>query len=188
MRESVSPGGLWFNGVAMANGLTTKQEAFVAAYLGPCRFNATKAAESAGYAHPNKQGPALLVNLGIQELVKAWRDEAKQAAITDLSYRLSRLDEIERRYWDLIEDRAAKYGKEDAPGATTGLVVKQYKMVGSGEGATLVEEWVADTAVTKEIRATHEQAAKELGQWKDNVNLSGEVGVRRYIGVDPDAV
>lgn len=172
----------------MANGLTTKQEAFVAAYLGPCRFNATKAAESAGYAKPRQEGSRLLSNADIQAIIKAWRDEAKQTAITDLAYRLSRLDEIERRYWMLIEDRAAKYGAENAPGASTGLVVKQYKMVGSGPDATLMEEWVADTAVTKEIRSTHEQAAKELGQWKDNLNLSGEVGVRRYIGVDPDAV
>lgn len=43
--------------------LTPKQEAFVVEYL-KCR-NATEAARRVGYAHPNKQGPRLLVNVGI---------------------------------------------------------------------------------------------------------------------------
>lgn len=45
--------------------LTTKQEAFVAAYLGAAHGNATEAARMAGYKNPNVQGPRLLVNVGI---------------------------------------------------------------------------------------------------------------------------
>lgn len=45
--------------------LTTKQEAFCAAYLGPAHGNATEAARMAGYKNPNVQGPRLLVNVGI---------------------------------------------------------------------------------------------------------------------------
>ena len=43
--------------------LTQKQEAFVAEYL--VDLNATAAAERARYEHPNKQGPRMLVNVGI---------------------------------------------------------------------------------------------------------------------------
>lgn len=43
--------------------LTRKQRAFVEYYLA-C-WNATEAARRAGYSHPNKQGPRLLVNVGI---------------------------------------------------------------------------------------------------------------------------
>jgi phage terminase small subunit len=60
--------------------LKPKQELFVAEYL--VDLNATAAAARAGYKHPNKQGPRLLVNVGvaarIQEL-KRQRSERVQA-------------------------------------------------------------------------------------------------------------
>lgn len=46
--------------------LTYKQRAFVEHFLGVAQWNATEAARRAGYKHPNKQGPRLLVNVGIQ--------------------------------------------------------------------------------------------------------------------------
>lgn len=45
--------------------LSTKQELFVAAYLGDAHGNATEAARMAGYKSPNVQGPRLLGNVGI---------------------------------------------------------------------------------------------------------------------------
>ena len=48
--------------------LTNKQRLFVEEYL-TC-YNATKAATRAGYKFPNKQGPRLLVNVGIQSLIE----------------------------------------------------------------------------------------------------------------------
>lgn len=49
--------------------LTAKQQAFVNHYL--ICLNATEAARLAGYAHPNQQGPRLLVNVGIRAAVDA---------------------------------------------------------------------------------------------------------------------
>lgn len=46
--------------------LTNKQKAFIDAYCGASKFNATDAARRAGYKHPNKQGPETLVKLGSQ--------------------------------------------------------------------------------------------------------------------------
>ncbi len=51
----------------MSEGLTDKQRAFIEAYL-DC-LNATEAARRAGYAKPNKQGPRLLVHVGIRAAV-----------------------------------------------------------------------------------------------------------------------
>ncbi len=53
----------------MSEGLTTKQQAFVDEYLA-CGFNATEAARRVGYAYPNKQGPRLLVNVGIARAIQ----------------------------------------------------------------------------------------------------------------------
>ncbi len=54
----------------MSRPLTLKQRLFVESYLGAAAGNATEAARIAGYAEPNTQGPRLLVNVGIRELVE----------------------------------------------------------------------------------------------------------------------
>jgi phage terminase small subunit len=53
--------------------LLPKQERFVQEYLKD--LNATAAAGRAGYKKPNKQGPRLLVNVGIQEAIVAAKAE-----------------------------------------------------------------------------------------------------------------
>lgn len=45
--------------------LTTRQELFIAAYLGEAKGNATEAARIAGYKHPRQQGSRLLANADI---------------------------------------------------------------------------------------------------------------------------
>ena len=47
--------------------LTKKQQVFIEEYL-TC-WNATEAARRAGFAFPNKNGPQLLVNAGIREMI-----------------------------------------------------------------------------------------------------------------------
>ncbi len=61
--------------------LTPKQEAFVAEYL--VDLNATAAAERAGYEHPNKQGPRMLVNVGIAKAIAS--AQAKRSERTEIT-------------------------------------------------------------------------------------------------------
>src|ERR1019366_3591949 len=49
--------------------LSAKQEAFIREYL--IDMNATAAAARSGYKQPNKQGPRLLVNVGIAARIRA---------------------------------------------------------------------------------------------------------------------
>lgn len=58
--------------------MNRKQQVFVNEYL-QC-WNATEAARRAGYKHPNKQGPALLVNLGIAAEIRARIEEKSMSA------------------------------------------------------------------------------------------------------------
>lgn len=169
----------------MDGGLSPKQQAFVAAYLGPCRMNATKAAETAGYTHPNKQGPALLVNLGIQEQITAWREEAKQSAITDISYRVARLHELESKLWEVIDERANDRDFENVAGGNTGLIVHDVKAVGAGPSAQLVDVYAVDTGTVKAIQSLYDDVAKELGQRVDRVDVSGSLK-REYVVIRPD--
>ncbi len=61
--------------------LTAKQERFVAKYL--VDLNATAAAERAGYEHPNKQGPRMLVNVGIAKAIAS--AQAKRSERTEIT-------------------------------------------------------------------------------------------------------
>jgi hypothetical protein len=170
--------------------LSAKQHAFVAAYLGPARLNATKAAKLAGYSEKTAKsiGQENLTKPDIQAAVQAWRDEVKRSAIADVDYRVAVLNELETKLHDVITARAAEYTGTSVVGGETGLVVRRYKMVGSGESAQLVEEYEVDTATIKELRAVHEQAAKELGQWESKVHVGGDfLDVLKAFGRDTDS-
>ncbi len=54
----------------MADRLTTKQELFISAYLGPANGNATEAARQAGYKKPHPEGSRLLRNATVAARVK----------------------------------------------------------------------------------------------------------------------
>ena len=168
--------------------LTSKQEAFVSAYVGPARMNATRAAIMAGYSERTAKaiGSENLTKPDVQAAIQSWRNEVKRSAITDLDYRVNVLNDIETKLHDVLAARAASYGDSDVIGGDTGLVVRRYKMVGSGESAQLMEEYEVDTATIRELRSVHEQAAKELGQWTEKVEQSGSI-VREFVIV-PNAV
>jgi hypothetical protein len=180
----------------VANGLTAKQEAFVSAYIGEARGNASAAAKIAGYSVRQSAGD-VLSNPVVQTTIQAWRDEIKASGIASLEYRIVSLDDMEQRYKRLIEARAVAYADDEkAIGGETGLVVGQLKKVThvdeTGDDGTKTwteEQWeyVADTAVTKEIRAIYDDVAKELGQRVDKINVSGSLR-REYVLVNPDDV
>lgn len=148
--------------------MNDKRQKFIAAYLGPARLNATEAARIAGYKTPRQEGSRLLSNADIQREIQDWRDEIKRQGIADQSFRMERLNELDRRYWELIESRAKEY--VNVPGGSTGLIVRQLKSDGDGGFLT---EYVADVAVTKEIRDLQKQMAQELGEWTEKRSIDG---------------
>lgn len=101
--------------------------------------------------------------------------------------RVARLNELHDKLFTVIDERAASLAGE-APGGGTGLLVHQVKVVGSGPSAQMVDEYVVDAGTIREIRALQEQAASELGQKIDKVSVTGDLVVRRYIGVSPEDV
>jgi hypothetical protein len=70
---------------------------------------------------------------------------------------------------------------ENVPGGRTGLLVRQIKAVGAGVNRKLVPEYVVDTGLLREIRATAQQAAEELGQWKDESDTPYEKSRGRVV-------
>lgn len=123
----------------------------------------------------------------IQEHVVALQAAMLRHAVAKRHKRLATLDKLHTKALAVIEARGEEMADE-APGAETGLLVKTYKVVGQGPTAQLMTEYAVDTPLMREIRAIEEQAAKELGQWEEKQAITGEVMVRRYIGVDVEAV
>ena len=104
--------------------------------------------------------------------------------------RLKTLDALHSKAIGVIEERAVSMADE-APGTSTGLMVRQTKIQSSGDGVTIVKEYSVDTALLREIRALEEQAAKELGQWSEKHEISGEirsVAIREIRVPKPDAI
>jgi hypothetical protein len=118
----------------------------------------------------------------------AERRELEGRGIRDRDNRVSQLADLHGRLMQIIESRAEHYGKLldgapvaetgpyhrpewIAPGADTGVLFFTRKVMGK----VVTEEWAADVGVLKEIRATQEQVARELGQWEEKKRVSIEV-------------
>lgn len=82
--------------------MTEKQRRFVEAYMGDAAGNATEAARLAGYAHPNTQGPRLLVNVGIAREL-----EQRQQEDPAVATRAER-----QAFWSALMKGDDPYGKE----------------------------------------------------------------------------
>lgn len=102
--------------------------------------------------------------------------------------RVAALNDRWNRMQQVIAERADDPMMAGVAGGSTGLLVHSFKMIGGGRDATTVDEYSVDTGLLKEIRAHEEQAAKELGQWTEKQEHTGEVLIRRYLGIDVDDV
>ena len=88
--------------------------------------------------------------------------------------RLKTLNALHQKAMRVIEERAEDMDGE-ATATGTGLLVRQIKIVRNGDDVTVQKEYTVDVALMREIRALEEQAAKELGQWVDKREVTGEI-------------
>jgi hypothetical protein len=80
------------------------------------------------------------------------------------------------RIRELRADNPALGGVE---GDETGLMIRQFKVIGTGHNAQTIEEYVVDTALVKARTDLEKQAAGEVGD-------EPPVKMRHAIGGDPD--
>lgn len=86
--------------------------------------------------------------------------------------------------WDrmkrVIDERAADPTMEKVPGGRTGLLVRTYKIVGTGPSAYTVDEFAVDTGLLKEMRELEKEAAQEVGQWLEKIAPTDPTGTKEY--------
>lgn len=121
-------------------------------------------------------------------------------AIAKKHKRLEALDTLHTKAIQVIDDRARRHaeelGDDETPvsatkrlfgdmtpaEAATGLLVRQETANNSGIKTV---NWSVDTGLIRKIRALQEQAAKELGQWQDKVDVTvGGSLKREYVIVN----
>ena len=107
----------------------------------------------------------------------------EDAAIADKVQRILDADSDYQRLGQVIAARASDTRYEE-PGYKTGTMVHQYRMVGGGKNARLVDEYKVDAALIAERRALRRQVAEELDQLPrstTNVNIDARSIVVRYV-------
>lgn len=161
--------------------LTPKQRRFVDEYL--IDLNATQAAERAGYRNPNKQGPRLLVNVGVQAaLAERMKKREHRTEITQDKV-LAELAKI--GFADIR--RAIEWGPEvmvvdENTGETAvsnGVALVSSEKIDSDTAAAIAE--ISQTAQGIKIKLHDKRAAlvdigRHLGMFKDKVEITGKDG------------
>jgi cytochrome P450 len=120
----------------------------------------------------------------VEEHLGSCRAEVRVRGIAQLERRVQALDDRWNRMRRLIEERAADRELAGVPGGTTGLIVKRTKAAGSGETFQLIDEYVVDAALLRELREHEKQAAQELGQWVETRTV--EQVTKAYVILGPE--
>ncbi len=147
--------------------LTKKQFAFVAAYLGSCKGNATKAAIEAGYSPKTAEqtGHENLRKPKIQTAIEEWQVEVKTTSLREKDGRLCGYEDLISRLVSVITARAETY-KDGPAGANSGLLVVSTKVVTKvslrgDEEKVEIAEYAYDSAIVRDLTALYAQIAKE---------------------------
>lgn len=108
--------------------------------------------------------------------------------IANRQNRIDALNDLWAKAHQVIAERAADKTMASVPGGKTGMLVRTYKSIGSGESATMMTEYAWDRSLEAGIVNLQVTSAKELGQWVEKREQNGELIVREYVGIDLDSV
>jgi len=111
----------------------------------------------------------------ITEHVAALQERARADGLGRLDKRKAAAEDRHRRMTLLIEARAEEMAGEVA-GGETGLLVRQYKSIGTGPNARQVTEYTFDAALVREMRETEKHIAQDTGDWSEKREVSGPDG------------
>lgn len=135
--------------------LTNKQRAFVEHYLGDAQWNATKAAQRAGYAHPQQQGSRLLSNVVVKQ------------HITDRLHAMGAATEALRARWlDRVGVDISPFVGKD------GLDVEALKAAGFGfliKGVRKTKD--ATTILLRDPDVAEDRLARHLGMFPTRLDV-----------------
>lgn len=119
----------------------------------------------------------------VAELRAAFARAVEGKGIAERSRRVQMLQDLVDRMALIVEGRAENMPL--VPGGKSGLLVRQYKQTGKDD---YQEEYHFDAALAREIRATLQQAAQELGQWTERHAVIDELDLSQLSDDELDAL
>jgi len=158
--------------------LTERQEAFIAAYIGEAHFNATKAAEIAGYSIPRASGTETLQNPVVKRRINEHLEGIRSEGLGNKAVRVAALNSLyeDLRFVQEARARRAKQRIDDGEvipeEAASGLIVETVKQAGKFE----TTEWALDKSWVDSGTKVLEQIAKEVGDRDKKIELTGANG------------
>lgn len=170
--------------------LTVKQQQFVDAYLGAAAGNATEACRLAGYRGDARSLAVMgFDNLRKPNIAQAIHNALKTIEPRGIALQQRRIDAKNERWQALMAVRLARataFREQLAadptavlpPGWESGFHVRQIKAVPVGRSeTTIIEEFVLDTALMRELDTLEKDIAQEAGQLQTSVTVrhSGRV-------------
>lgn len=124
----------------------------------------------------------------VEELTLTLERAMLRFAIAKRRKRIERQNADWQRLDQMRRERAVDPTMQHIPGASTGLIVRRYKAIGTGRDQQVVEEYEVDTALLNHLLALEKHTAQELGQWTEKSENKHEMLVREYVGVNVDEV
>jgi len=128
----------------------------------------------------------------VASIVEETRQALQRRGIAERQNRVNALNDRWDRMQRIIAARAEEY--RNVPGGETGLFVREVQLVKVYNGGddpgdeddvlysakkfVEIERFSIDTGLLKEMRAHEEQAAKELGQWAEKIQQTGNTTIR----------
>ncbi len=136
---------------------------------------------------------------------KLFLERCLQSGLARKENRLAALTDLHQRQMQIVAERGASKEMQKIPGGSTGLVAMTWNILDLGPdpnkykggkpakaaskqlikkyGKRLIQEYEADTGLSREIRGTLEHVARELGQWeeKTQVKVSGELSIAEVL-------
>lgn len=110
----------------------------------------------------------------VDELCAEMRERVKMLGIARVEVRVAAQNERWLAMRQVISERAeAGYA---VPGGRSGMLAYDQKQIGGGEQARIVDVYLFDGGLMKEIRELENLAAKELGQHVEKKEISGAGG------------
>jgi phage terminase small subunit len=148
----------------MAEGLTTKQQAFVDAFF-TCGFNATEAARRAGYADPNRNASRLTVHNGIREEISRRMAEMAMPA-----------NEVLARLAEQARGSIGAFISTDGQGNPNGFSISRERPLHNVKRVTVTEKGWSFEMYDAQAALVH--IGKHHGLFVDRQEQSGDVTLR----------
>src|SRR5262249_43691411 len=107
----------------------------------------------------------------VAAVVKAYADQTLNSGLARRERRIQVLSELHDKLLMIMQERSCAPEYAPIPGGKTGLLLRRVKGLNAQGG-----EFETGTGLVKEVRSLQEQVCRDVGQWKEKQEITGNNG------------